>query len=93
MTRTPLSKKIIRDYNLIETYDSHNGYHYEGSYSNGYGVSIIKNDWSYGRDDDLWEIALIKEGEICYEHDFNDVIGYLTEEELEDWIITVRSYE
>ena len=56
-----------------------------------YGVSIIKNYGSYGYDDDLWEIGVMKNDEFYdrLHRDFNlgdDVIGWLTDEEVKEWI-------
>ena len=58
-------------------------------FGNGYGASVIKGKGSYGVDDDLYELAVIKktEGEdwdICYGTEIagDDVIGFLTEYEV-----------
>ncbi len=56
-----------------------------------YGVSIIKNYGSYGYDDDQWEIGLLKDGKLYdkLHRDFHlgdDVIGWLTDEEVKEWI-------
>jgi hypothetical protein len=61
-------------------------------FSNEYGASVIKHKFSYGFDDDLWELAVIRfngpqarDFKICYTTPItNDVIGYLSDEEVED---------
>ena len=59
------------------------GLSYRVTYPNGYGVSIIKNPSSYGWEDDLWELAVLKDNELCYDTSItNDVCGYLTEDEV-----------
>ena len=70
------------------------GVHYWVYIDDQYKVSIIKKYGSYGYDKDLWEIALLRDrgGEwdmVALEVDFelfDDVIGYLTESEVNYWI-------
>lgn len=57
-------------------------------FENGYGVSVIMSPYSYGGPDGLYEIAVIKgledEWEICYDTPItDDVMGYLTKEDVE----------
>ena len=56
-------------------------------FENNYGASVIKHYGSYGYEDDLFEIAVIKFDNplynftLCYDTPIsNDVIGYLTNE-------------
>ena len=59
------------------------GLAYTVYYPNGYGASIIKFSGSYGGTDDLWEVAVLKDGELCYDTPItDDVLGYITEEEV-----------
>ena len=56
-------------------------------YSNGYGISVISNEFSYGGRDGLYEVAVLIGGEgdyvLCYDtHIGNDVLGYLTLEQV-----------
>ena len=45
---------------------------------NGYEVSVVQSPHSYGGDIGLYELAIFKDGEICYDTPItNDVIGYL----------------
>lgn len=51
-------------------------------FQNGYGASVIKTDYSYGGEDGLWELAVVKFSDdvwrLCYDTPItNDVIGYL----------------
>jgi len=49
-------------------------------FTNGYGASIVSTDFSYGGDEGKWELAVLKDGEICYDTPVtDDVIGYLEE--------------
>ena len=60
--------------------------------SNDYGASIVQHNFSYGGDNGLWELAVIKyvdgdQWRICYETDItNDVLGHLSEEEVNQTI-------
>lgn len=62
---------------------------YVVDYPNGYGVSIVKNVFSngvaqsYGARDDLWELAVMKDGSCCYDTPItDDVCGFLTVDEV-----------
>ena len=47
-------------------------------FDNGYEVSVVKSQYSYGGDKGLYELAIFKDGEICYDTPItDDVIGYL----------------
>jgi len=50
---------------------------------NGYGASIIRHEFSYGSEDGRWELAVLKDDDLCYDTPITDnVIGYLTEDEV-----------
>jgi hypothetical protein len=64
-------------------------------YQNGYGISIICNEFSYGGRDGLFEIAVLigdeDNYEICYTTPIaSDVIGYLTSEEVNSIIEDIK---
>jgi hypothetical protein len=56
------------------------------TFENGYGVSVVSHTYSYGGKDGLFEIAVLdKDGDLTYDTPVtNDVIGYLTEEDVTD---------
>lgn len=55
-----------------------NNYHKEYKFDNGYGASVICNSGSYGVQDGLFEVAIMKNDDICYDTDIsNDVVGWL----------------
>jgi hypothetical protein len=67
------------------------GIQYLAFFPNGYGVSIVQHDFSYGNKEGLWEMAVIKgneeEWDIIYNtHITNDVLGYLTEEQVNEYV-------
>lgn len=53
-------------------------------FDNKYGASVVKNEYSYGGKNGLYELAVIdSNGNITYDTPItNDVIGYLTEDEV-----------
>ncbi len=82
-----------------------NGLHYIFKFGNNYGASVIKGQYTYGGDSDLWEMALIKfkdngntifatvDYDLVYEEDFEtDVIGWLSDEEVDKYLSLIRLY-
>lgn len=49
-------------------------------FPNGYGASVIRGPYSYGGDEGLYELAVLKGGRVCYDTEITeDVLGHLTE--------------
>jgi len=65
-------------------------------FNNGYGASVIKLFGSYGFEDDLFELAVIKftkdnEWELCYSTPItNDVIGYLSNDDVIEYLHKIQ---
>lgn len=68
-------------------------------FENGYGASVVKNPYSYGGDEGLWELAVVlvyeNEGRLSWKLTYDtpiteDVLGWLTWEEVEE---TLRQIE
>ena len=54
-------------------------------FDNGYEVSVVRSEHSYGGNKGLYELAIFKDGEICYDTPItDDVIGYLRPEDVTD---------
>jgi hypothetical protein len=54
-------------------------------FDNGYEASVVKSQYTYGGDKGLYELAVFKDGEICYDTPItDDVIGYLRPEDVTD---------
>lgn len=53
-------------------------------FDNGYGVSVVSHNYSYGGTQGLYEVAVLDaDDNLTYETPVtNDVIGYLTEEDV-----------
>lgn len=69
-------------------------------FANGFGLSVVRHMYSYGYDQGKFEIGLIKFGLDCpadgfrlvYNHTFQDVKGYLSEDDVEEWCKTVSRF-
>lgn len=52
-------------------------------FENGYGASVVRHYFSYGGKDGLYELAVLKGNDLCYDtHITNDVLGHLTGHEV-----------
>ena len=66
-----------------------NGDQIRVTFPNGYGASIINHDGSYGL-----EMAVLWNDELCYSTPItDDVLGHLTQEELEMYLQLVMDLE
>ena len=76
--------------NLLEPIEG--GMQYVFHFPNGYGASVIKFFGSYGYEDDLWELALLKETpEGKWELEYTelvgfDALGHLTDEKVNEYL-------
>ena len=54
------------------------------TFENGYGASVVKTPYTYGGDKGLYEIAVLDlDNQLTYETSVtDDVIGYLTEDDV-----------
>jgi hypothetical protein len=64
-------------------------------FSNGYGASIVQGPHTYGGKDGLYEIAVFgKNGEISYSTPItDDVLGYLSEQEVEKTLFDIKNLD
>ena len=52
-----------------------------------YEASVVCHKYSYGGDLGLFELAVLKDGKLCYSSGITkDVIGHLTEEQVQEYI-------
>ena len=76
----------MTDFKKLPSNPAHDGIQYTTTFQNGYGASIVQHSYSYGGTAGLWELAVIgKDGYVCYDTEItNDVLGYLTEKEVNE---------
>lgn len=73
------------------------GMQYMFKFENHYGASVIKNMGSYGHEEDLWELAVIKFDEDGDDWDLtyntsitDDVEGHLTDEDVRNLLQRIK---
>lgn len=82
---------------FIEHPGEHNsingGEQYLFSFANGHGASVVRHNFSYGHEHDLWEVAaLTATGEIDYGGPIgDDVIGWLNEQAVRDLLTQIAT--
>jgi len=74
------------------TVEYNSGVHSRMMFENGYGVSVVKTEMSYGSKEGLYELAVLDStGEITYDTPITtDVIGWLTEEKVTQTMKSVQ---
>ena len=76
--------KTFKDLNFEPHYGGR-GWMTREYFDNGYGVSVVRTPFSYGGKTGLYELAVLKDGSICYDTPItSDVIGYLRPEDVTD---------
>lgn len=60
-------------------------------FANGYGASVVQTRYSYGHNDGLYELMVLKDAVPCYDTPItNDVIGYLTADEVAEHLSRIE---
>ena len=67
-------------------------------FPNGYGASVVRFRFSYGADRGLWELAVLKfrdsDWDLTYDTPItNDVIGHLSESDVESTLDQIAALE
>ena len=103
MKLTKLDYKGFEEY-IVQVSEMPDRLQYRFLFENGYGASVIKGKtiigFSYGGEDDLFELALTdSDGENCYSESikdtkladlFNDVVGRLNNKEVLKYLEKIR---
>jgi len=67
------------------------GVHARLNFENGYGVSVVLGNRFFSNGFDTYELAVLKNNELCYDtHLTNDVIRYITEEKITEIMLEVQ---
>jgi hypothetical protein len=83
MEYTKLNYEGFEQYLISEGSDFFGGLAYEFRFENNYGASIIKHNFSYGHEDDLFELAVLYDSKITYSTEITgDVLGYLDNDDV-----------
>lgn len=62
------------------------------TFSNGYGASIITGTAFYTNEDAPYELAVLYNNEITYDTELtDDVLGYLTEDEVNEYLLKIEA--
>ena len=72
------------------------GPHKVYKFPNNYGASVIKNKYSYGGTENLWEVGVVFFYGDGYELTYStpitdDVLGYLSDEEVENTLEQIKN--
>ncbi len=63
-------------------------------FDNGYGVSVILGSSFYSNGIDTYELAILKDGGLCYTTPIaDDVLGYLTEDAVTETMTAIQKLE
>lgn len=89
-----LIERTEREWNAL--WSNELGVQYVFRFENGYGASVIKHFGSYGYEDDLWELAVVKfVFDDTFELDYDtpitgDVEGYLEDSDVRDLLKRIK---
>ena len=79
---------------LVDKCQRHGGIQYKYEFENKFGASVIKHDFSYGHEEDLWELAVLHNGHLCSDTPItDDVEGCLTDEAVAKLLQEIKDLE
>ncbi len=88
----------MRETNLLLEHPIHSGIQRLYRFGNGYGASVVRHSFSYGSDEGLWELAVIRylgENErfvLVYDTSVSDdVIGHLSETDVNELLNKIEA--
>ena len=63
-------------------------------FDNGFRASVIRGVYSYGGDVGLYELAVMDKDDLRYDtHITSDVVGCLTQAEVEEYLVRIKALE
>ena len=61
-------------------------------FENGYGASVLSTSYSYGGKNGLYELAVLKDGDLCYTTPItNNVLGWLKEDDVNKILLQIQN--
>lgn len=85
-----LSEDMVASMKELTAHPLIGGISLEFIFSNGYGASVISNNRSYGGPDEF-ELAVMKDGKVCYDTPItDDILGYLEPEEVAEYLEQIK---
>lgn len=61
-------------------------------FENGYGASVLSTSFSYGGKNGLYELAVLKDGDLCYTTPItNNVLGWLKEDDVNEILLQIQN--
>ena len=94
-TSQDVTSPVMREfrYRIDETREANGGYQVVIGFDNGYQVSVICNEISYGHRAGLFEIAAMLNGDLVRDAlDGETVVGWLTGEQVDAWLDRVNTW-
>lgn len=71
-----------------------NGIKAEAEFPNGFGASVIKGPFSFGGEAGFYELAVLKDGKLCFDTDVaHDVEGWLKPEDVTRLLQQIESLD
>ena len=84
----------MKTFNDLKFEPWHGGKYAILNFDNGYGVGVLFGENYHSNGIDTYELAVLKYGLICYDTEItNDVLGYLTKEEVTNVMLKLQSYD
>ncbi len=64
------------------------------NFDNNFGVSVVFGKTFYSNGVDTYEVAVLRDGEICYDSGISsDVLGYISREEVSTYMVAIQELE
>ena len=79
-------------FNELKFVDMRMGQQAKVEFPNGYGASIVQGPYSYGNEFGLYELAVLKDGVLCYDTPItSDVVGHLTPDDVTELLQQIEA--
>ena len=87
-----MTRDNIKNFKDLPFDEMHDGVGAVLEFNNGYGVSVVRHQYSYGGDVGLYELAVLLDGSLCYNtYITDDVEGHLSESDVSELMVQVQA--